>query len=590
MSVTPKISILSDQVINKIAAGEVVERPASVVKELVENAIDAKSDRIFVQIKRGGRESIVISDNGHGMTSQQAKLSLKRYATSKIKSEDDIEQITSLGFRGEALAAIASVSRLTLTTRSVYHDEGYYIKIEYGKTVESGPIGCPTGTSIEVSDLFYNVPARRKFLRAEQTEISHIKKTILTQALAKPAVAIKLHIDERKIHSLNSTTILSDRICALYQPAFLKQLVPINFKDKDISITGYIGLPQTARKDRADQFIFVNNRPAIAPVLHHALNECYHPLFGRGLFPAIFLFIQIDPRSIDVNVHPAKKEIRFKYPNKLRDTLIKAINKALLGVNDFSKKSTKISAQGQTLSTPKISKQKNLDRILDESRNKKIESQKLSNYEVNNTENLKDNKKNEAPWGWYRLVGQINDKYIILETQDGYALIEPQSAHERILYEKFMKAVKLKQALKQQLLTPETIEPSAMDADHVRQAIPLLNELGFDIAEFGGDSFVIDALPIWAGQQPINSLIINAARAVVESGKQAAIRESLAENVIRIACAGAVRSKAQLTSDKMDKLILELSETEMPYISPRGKPTVLFKSYTELDGFFKRNK
>ena len=427
-------------------------------------------------------------------------------------------------------------------------------------------------------------------MRAEQTEISHIKKTIITQALAKPTVAIKLHIDERKIYSLNSTTLLSDRICALYQPAFLNQLIPLNFTDKDISITGYIGLPQTARKDRADQFIFVNNRPAIAPILHHALNECYHPLFGRGLFPAIFLFIQIDPRSVDVNVHPAKKEIRFKYPNKLRDTLIQALNKALSGVNESPKKSAKISIQGQTSSTPNICKQKNLDPILDESSNKKIESKKLSNYGVNNTETLTDNKKNEAPWGWYRLVGHINNKYIILETQDGYALIEPQSAHERILFEKFMKAVQLKQVLKQQLLTPETIELSAMDADHVRQAIPLLNELGFDIAEFGGDSFIIDALPIWAGQQPINALIINAARAVTESGKQAAIRESLAENVIRIACAGAVRSKGQLTSDKMDKLILELSETEMPYISPRGKPTVLFKSYTELDGFFKRKR
>ena len=590
MSVTPKISILSDQVINKIAAGEVVERPASVVKELIENAIDANSDRIFVQIKRGGRESIVISDNGHGMTSEQAKLSLKRYATSKIRSEDDIEQIASLGFRGEALAAIASVSKLTLTTRPIHQDEGYYIKIECGKIVESGAIGCPTGTSIEVSELFYNVPARRKFLRAEQTEISHIKKTIVTQALAKPSVAIKLHIDERKIYSLNSTTILSDRICALYQPAFLNQLVPINFTDKDISITGHIGLPQTARKDRSDQFIFVNNRPAIAPILHHALNECYHPLFGRGLFPAIFLFIQIDPRSVDVNVHPAKKEIRFKYPNKLRDTLIQALNKALSGVHERPKKSIKISAQGQTSYAPNISKQKNLDPILDESSNKKVESRKLSNYGVNNAENLKDNKKNQAPWGWYRLVGQIDNKYIILETQDGFALIEPQSAHERILFEKFMKAVQLKQVLKQQLLTPETIELSAIDADHVRQAIPLLNELGFDIAEFGGDSFIIDALPIWAGQQPINALIINAAQAVVESGKQAAIRESLAENVIRVACAGAVRSKDQLTSDKMDKLILELSETEMPYISPRGKPTVLFKSYTELDGFFERRK
>jgi DNA mismatch repair protein MutL len=329
MNNLPTISLLEDQVINKIAAGEVVERPASVVKELFENAIDAQSSRIEVLVERGGARRLTIIDNGHGMTRDQALLSLERHATSKIQSEADIEQIATLGFRGEALAAIASVSRFTLTTRPADQLEGTLIRVEGGKLITCEETGCPVGTQIEINDLFYNVPARRKFLRAEQTELSHIRQTILVHALAHPTVGITLSADGRALYQLHAAGTLADRISALYQPAFLHDLRPIQFHQYDIQIDGYAGLPQTGRKDRTDQFIFVNGRPASAPIVYHAINEVYHPLIGRGRFPALFLFITLPPEFVDVNVHPTKKEVRFRQPQPLRDTLIQAIKKAL---------------------------------------------------------------------------------------------------------------------------------------------------------------------------------------------------------------------------------------------------------------------
>ena len=324
MSNLPTILLLEDQVINKIAAGEVVDRPASVVKELFENAIDAQSDRIDVSVEHGGARRLIITDNGHGMTRDQALLSLERHATSKIQSEADIEQITTLGFRGEALAAIASISRFSLTTRTADQLEGTLIRVEGGKILTCEEAGCPVGTQIEIRDLFFNVPARRKFLRAEQTELSHIRQTILVHALAHPSVGISLVAEGRTLYQLHAAGTLSDRISALYRPAFLNQLRPIQFNQNDIQLEGFAGLPQTGRKDRTDQFIFVNGRPASAPIVYHAVNEIYHPLIGRGRFPALFLFITLPPEAVDVNVHPTKKEVRFRCPQPLRDTIIKA--------------------------------------------------------------------------------------------------------------------------------------------------------------------------------------------------------------------------------------------------------------------------
>ena len=597
MNNLPTITLLEDQVINKIAAGEVVERPASVVKELFENAIDAQSDRIEVTVERGGARRLTLTDNGHGMTRDQALLSLERHATSKIQSEADIEQITTLGFRGEALAAIASVSRFTLTTRPADQLEGTLIHIEGGKIIRCEETGCPIGTQIEISDLFYNVPARRKFLRAEQTELSHIRQTILVHALAHPTVGITLTADGRALYQLHAAGTLADRISALYQPAFLHQLRPIQFHQDDIQLEGYAGLPQTGRKDRTDQFIFVNGRPASAPIVYHAVNEVYHPLIGRGRFPALFLFITLPPESVDVNVHPTKKEVRFRQPQPLRDTLIQALKKALQQTIDPPEIDAQESTVPPTALPPQRERQQQWEPLLVRPDLIGVSKPKAppsspptpAKQPATSEPSLNANPPTEAPWGWCRTVGQLGGHYIVLETRDGFALMEPRAAHERVLYEKCMTAFESGSIDQQQLLAPETIELAPADAERVRQALPLLNELGFSIDAFGSDTFLIDALPVWVQHQPIEPLLYETARALAEGGRSKAAREGLAEIIMQTACAGAVRASDSLTEKAIEKLITDLAQTEMPYTSPCGRPTLIFTSYSELERSFQKN-
>ena len=597
MNNLPTITLLEDQVINKIAAGEVVERPASVVKELFENAIDAQSDRIEVTVERGGARRLTLTDNGHGMTRDQALLSLERHATSKIQSEADIEQITTLGFRGEALAAIASVSRFTLTTRPADQLEGTLIHIEGGKIIRCEETGCPIGTQIEISDLFYNVPARRKFLRAEQTELSHIRQTILVHALAHPTVGITLTADGRALYQLHAAGTLADRISALYQPAFLHQLRPIQFHQDDIQLEGYAGLPQTGRKDRTDQFIFVNGRPASAPIVYHAVNEVYHPLIGRGRFPALFLFITLPPESVDVNVHPTKKEVRFRQPQPLRDTLIQALKKALQQTIDPPEIDAQESTVPPTALPPQRERQQQWEPLLvrpdligvSKPKDPPSSPPTPAKQPATSEPSLNANPPTEAPWGWCRTVGQLGGHYIVLETRDGFALMEPRAAHERVLYEKCMTAFESGSIDQQQLLAPETIELAPADAERVRQALPLLNELGFSIDAFGSDTFLIDALPVWVQHQPIEPLLYETARALAEGGRSKAAREGLAEIIMQTACAGAVRASDSLTEKAIEKLITDLAQTEMPYTSPHGRPTLIFTSYSELERSFQKN-
>ena len=597
MNNLPTISLLDDQVINKIAAGEVVERPASVVKECFENAIDASSTRLEIHVERGGARSITILDNGHGMTRDQALLSLERHATSKIQNEADIERIATLGFRGEALAAIASISRFTLTTRPAHQLEGTRIQIEGGKMLSCEEAGCPIGTQIDIKDLFYNVPARRKFLRAEQTELSHIRQCILVNALAHPSVGIRLTADNRPLYQLHAAGTLADRISALYQPAFLHQLRPIQFTHDDITLTGFTGLPQTGRKDRTDQFIFVNNRPAAAPVIYHAVNEVYHPLIGRGRYPALFLFIQLPPEAVDVNVHPAKKEVRFRHPTALRDTLIQGLQHALTPPPTEkpappSTPSEPPNTPPPTAAAPHREKQQAWEPFLvrPETIGKpkpKDPIQKTTSSPP--TQPPPPQTKPQAPWGWSRVAGQLGGAYIVLETNEGFALMEPRAAHERVLYEQFMHAFQHATIPQQQLLTPETITLPSADANRLHNALPHMEELGFGISSFGGDTFLVDALPIWIQHQPIEPLLLETARALAEGGRRSAAREALADTIIKTACAGAVRASDTLTDEAIEKLVHDLARTEMPYTSPRGRPTLIFTSYTELERSFKKS-
>jgi len=596
----PVIQLLPDQVINKIAAGEVVERPASVMKELLENAIDAGATRVDVEVIRGGRQLIAITDNGYGMDLDQALLSIERHATSKIRSEADIENIHTLGFRGEALSSISSVSRFTLITRPEENLSGTEIQIAGGKLLSVEDIGCPVGTRMEIRNLFFNVPARRKFLRAEQTELSHIRQLFLVHALAHPCIGMGLKVDERMVYSLPAAGKMEDRITELYTPRFFEQLLPLDYSDGEHTITGFAGLPQTGRKDRQDQYIFINGRPAAAPVVYHALNEAYHSLIAKGRFPAVFLFIEMDPSLVDVNVHPTKKEVRFRRPTQLRDAILAALQKALSfqKPEDRGQRSEVGSDDGEKVVLPppspvrpKFETQKQMDELLVRpeavtecrTRNKEL---RISKEEPSTVQSPTPN---ASPWGWCRIVGKIGENYVVLETEDGFVLMEPRAAHERVLFEKFMAAVHRHDIQQQGLLAPETIDLLPSDAQTVREHIETLQELGFGVSEFGGDTFLVDALPVYVQDGPAESLLVEIARELEKAGKKRGARELVQEKIAQAACQTAVRTKDQLSEKEIEKLVADLAKTEMPYTSPRGRPTLIYTSFTELNRKFSRD-
>jgi DNA mismatch repair protein MutL len=602
---------LSDQVINKIAAGEVVERPATVMKELFENALDAGATQVDVEVIRGGRQLLAVADNGHGMSRDQALLSIERHATSKIRSEADIENIHTLGFRGEALAAIASVSRLTLTTRRREDLGGIEIHMAGGKLLGCEDAGCPVGTRAAVRNLFFNVPARRKFLRAEQTELAHIRQLFLVHALAHPGIGMSLKVDERPVYRLAATDRMEDRITALYSPGFFEQLVPVDHAEGDYSIRGYAGLPQTGRRDRQDQYLFVNSRPAAAPVVYHALNEAYHALIARGRYPAVFLFLEMDPSLVDVNVHPTKKEVRFRRPGPLRDAVVAALNRALTReplpsdghpAPDGARPAARAPDPVPKPVRPRFETQRQMDDLLVrpdlvqqsegiEQRAKQQAPPPDSGSPVRpedpcQTPDLKP--RTSSPWGWCRVVGRIGESYVVLETEDGFVLMEPRAAHERVLFERFMKAARTDSVQKQGLLAPETVELLPSDAQSVRDALDLLQALGFGISEFGGDTFIVDALPVYVQDGQAEPLLVEIARELEKAGKQRGARRVLQERIAQAACLTAVRAREQLSEQEIAALVSDLARTEMPYTSPRGRPTLIYTSFAELNRKFSR--
>lgn len=591
----PVIQLLPDQVINRIAAGEVVERPASVVKELFENALDAGATQVDVEIIRGGRQLIAVTDNGCGMDRDQALLSIERHATSKIRTEADIENIHTLGFRGEALAAISSVSRFTLVTRTQDQLAGTEIQSAGGKLLGVEDTGCPVGTRIEVRNLFFNVPARRKFLRAEQTELSYIRQLFMVHALAHAEIGMSLKIDERTIYNLPASATMDDRIDELFGAGFLEQLLPVQHEESGCTVSGYAGLPQTGRKDRHDQYVFVNGRPASAPVVYHALNEAYHALIARGRYPALFLFLEMEPALVDVNVHPTKKEVRFRHPNQVRDAIIGALNHsfAVRTANPALLPSDQGTAADSTVpeaSRPRFEMQKQMSELLvrPELIGQRVRTEERSDPAVRPAPRPEEFTPT-SPWGWCRIIGQIGGAYVVLETEDGYVLMEPRAAHERVLFEKFMRAARNHAVQKQGLLAPESIELLPTDARVVRDHLGFLQELGFGVSEFGGDTFIVDGLPVFVQDGPAESLLVEIARELERAGKQRGARELIYERIARAACQTAVRVKDQLSDREIENLVADLARTEMPYTSPRGRPTLIYTSFTELDRKFSRN-
>ena len=604
------IRLLPNHVANKIAAGEVVERPASVLKELLENALDAGATRIDVTVTAGGRTLVSVRDNGCGMNREDALLSLERHATSKIRDVDDIERISTLGFRGEAIPSIASVSRFTLTTRRADSEEGTRIVVNAGTLAEVKTCGTPPGTCIEVRDLFCNVPARRKFLRAFVTEEGHIRATFTVHALAHPDVGFSLTLDGREAYRLPPGATLEERIRALFGAPFAESLVPVISDVGAVHVHGYAERPGHDANLRRDQFVFVNGRPATAASITYALREAY-PRQRAEARPAVVLFIDLPPEQVDVNVHPSKREVRFRRSADVRDALLAA----------FAPQNEKVGATGTEMPGPEISNPEMVGpdsigvaglsaRKLDAGVPPasppapftapfqpslppatppvpevalKRDAQAAGETPATPTSPAPASptpiQTATGPWRWFKFLAQTGSGWVLLETDAGLVTLNPRAARERIAYERLIDA---HEALAQPLLIPETVTLPPSESARIRNFLAELQAIGFTVEEFGRDTWKVDAVPALLAGCDVPALLASIAADIAEAGSSRGGTRWRDELVAKSVAHTYSRANLQLTPEAATQLVEELARTRMPYVCPRGRPIMVFTSNAEL--------
>ena len=593
------VHVLPLHVANKIAAGEVVERPASVVKELVENSVDAGAANIKVSIAQGGRKLVSVRDDGCGMTKEDALLSLERQATSKILDVDDIENIDTLGFRGEAIPSIASVSRFSIVTRRHDADEGTQIVVNAGELVETSTAGCPPGTLVEVRDLFCNVPARRKFLRSFATEEGRVKGIFTVHALAHPGIGFSLVVDGRELYRLAPATSLADRLLDIYGADFVESLIPLpppfDAQRNAVRVSGYIEKPNLSMPTRRDQYVFVNGRPATAPSIAYAVREAY-PHRQGDIKPALFLFIELPPNQVDVNVHPTKREVRFRDNIAVKRAITEAIEGAIglrpvaSGVTasevttSETTGTTKTGNTEPTLTNPKPTLIATAPTITDTKPTLIDPNPQPVAVELP----LAADDTGARPWKWFKFLATTASGYLLVETDAGLVTINPHAARERIAFEQLFSRSGQGDALSQQLLIPETIHLSPVDAARITAALGDLESMGFKVEPFGRDTFKIDAVPQLIGSLSPADVISTVARDLSEGGMKRGERwrEELVAKSIARSFAG---MSLALDEAGATRLVEELAACRMPYISPGGKPTMIFTSTRELDRKFAKS-
>ncbi len=607
-----RIRLLPETVASQVAAGEVVERPGSVVKELVENSIDAGARKVDILIRRGGISLMRVIDDGSGMDRDDALLSLERHATSKIRSVSDLEAIGTLGFRGEALPSIASVSRFRLTTREPDAVAGTEIVVNGGKIDIVRDGGEAPGTQVEVRSLFYNVPARRKFLRAENTESRNIEHQLHLQAIGHAQIAFTFTRDDRVAFQLPATATLTDRIRDLYGNQLLQQLVALNGSHSpQIRISGLIGQAGLSRQTRGQQLVFVNGRAIESPLITAAVREGYHTTLMKGQYPVTFLFLELDPGAVDVNVHPAKREVRFRDPNGVREAIARCIQETLArGRADWQEKfrppapaptqppvdpSTGLRT-GLTL-RPQVIVPEESHRELPQfesgrsgSPNRSETPVRLGPIDVNrpSQEAHRDEKAKPHAQQQFQIIGVLNKLYVLMENADGLVLVDQHAAHERILFEELRRRMEEQGVPAQKLLITQTFELPPRDADWIEQNLSILQKMGIGIESFGPNTFKIDSLPGFLNVTDGAQFM----RKVIDDLKSASERSSplrLGEDMIaKSVCRHAVKANDPLRYLEVAKLIQDLLECELPYCCPHGRPTMIQISNAELEKKFGR--
>ena len=623
---TSKIHQLTPRLANQIAAGEVVERPASVIKELLENCLDAQATKVEVDVEQGGVKLMRVRDNGTGIGEQDLALALSRHATSKIASLEDLESVQSLGFRGEALASVSSVSRLTLTSNTQGQESAWQV-ITQGRDMEAQlqPAAHPIGTSVEVRDLFFNTPARRKFLRTEKTEFGHLEEVIKRLALSRFDVAFSLKHNQKVIHNLrpaDTQTAQEKRVASVCGPAFMQQALHIEMEAPGLRLCGWVGLPTFSRSQMDLQYFFVNGRVVKDKLVGHAVRQAYRDVLYHGRHPAFVLYLELDPSNVDVNVHPTKNEVRFRDGRLVHDFIFRSLHKTLAqvrpetptggGIEQLGVMQDQFQVQPQGLEAGVFSGQTQVDLGQVAGNPTSSSTQQMpwlggslgqsSPFQMQEQAKVYGHLHGDSaplmgstleagqvpPLGY--AVAQLHGIYIISENAKGLVLVDMHAAHERIVYEK-MKTSWAEQGIKAQpLLVPIAMAVSSREADQVEVEKELFNELGFVIDRSGTESLVVRQVPSLLQHANVEQLVRDVLADVVTYGSSDRIRAAHNELLGTMACHGAVRANRRLNHVEMNALLRDMEITERSGQCNHGRPTWTQLSLSELDKLFMRGQ
>lgn len=610
----PRIQKLSQAIVNKIAAGEVIERPASVVKELLENSVDALSTRIDVDIVAGGGELIRIVDDGEGIEPDDLLLAVTSHATSKLQSADDLFRVHTLGFRGEALASVAEVSRLKIRSRTAQFPDGAELTVDLGDVSPLRPCGCPVGTQIEVRNLFENTPVRRKFMKSVSTEFGRISEQFSRIALANPRLRMSLRHNEKTVFDLPASEEPLERLRLFYGKELADQLIRVDSEHNGVRLWGYIGHPDLSKSTRKSQYLFLNGRCIQDRSLQHALTEGYRGLLMVGRYPVAFLFLEVPADQVDVNVHPTKIEVRFRDGQQLFRQVLAMVRQKFRSMELDSRLSvvgaaeTARLSQGDWQPAPAARGAATLTQtdFADWARNElatwtpdspprlspSTTTLAPSVETAHSTESDRpDTAPAPAPAGMVSPPAramQIHDCYLLVETEDGLTVIDQHALHERILFEQFRERVLAGAVESQRLLVPAAIELSVRDAATVLEKADLLASLGLGVEDFGQGTVLVDRYPAMLGKIDIEVFLHDLAERLEADHHQPGRRDLLEDLLSMMACKAAVKAGQRLNAEEIDSLLAQRHLVDDHHHCPHGRPTALKLSRQELDRQFGR--
>jgi DNA mismatch repair protein MutL len=612
------IQVLPDDLANQIAAGEVVERPASIVKELVENSIDAGSTRISIDIEEAGKKSIRVSDNGSGMETEDARLAFERHATSKIQSASDLEGIRSMGFRGEALPSIASIARVRMATGTGAGHNGTEVFIEGGGPSHVKEIAFSRGTTIEVNQVFYNTPARQKFLKRDGTEASHITQVVQQQALAHPEIQFMLNHNGRQLLSTLPTDQGLYRIAELFGADLAKELIRVEQDDGTYRIEGFISSPVYTRSNRNTQYSFINSRFVRDKVLLSATQQGYSHLLPRGQHPVLFLFLTMDPGLLDVNVHPAKAEVRFAFQQDVYRFVSHAVQDALeQNIKSFVEPAAGSLIEeerratssydlpgGQAVPvTESYSEQASTSSSTETGKpdwSTGLEALYRSTPPVNSKRGREDGSRQIEFFGQkpqpvsdmvfsdFEPVGQLNNSFILMQGPKGVLVVDQHIAHERVLYERFREAAQNKKVEVQDLLFPLTVEFPPAEAQALTEHLTSLRDLGLVLEPFGSNGFLVRSVPAILKNQDQEGIIREIAGRLIREERDHTLQGRMEDIVIMMSCRNAIKVNHSMELDQIRKLMYDLEQTQMPYTCPHGRPIALLFEMNDILRKFQR--